>query len=297
MGNQELVFKMKHLLISIVLVKIGCCYALTSNQELFPKQIGECNEDALCAIANCSAADAPKLCPRDCTDAKCYADFGFVVDVSGSVVSHWERERSFIKQLAQQIWISPDGGHASVVQFSRDAHLMINFNNHTSLSGFEIALDGLNHWDGTTRIDLGLEVALDQMFQVANGMRPDVTHTLVLITDGNQTGKKLDYVEYRKKLNDRQIRVLVILVGNVNLNNKIRELVNKPSDIYLAKSYDDLISTEFIHNIMLCEDYSEFVDCRDKSSFCESWGKRYCGYSWFTSKKGRYSCRKTCGLC
>ena len=167
--------------------------------------------------------------------------------------SHWDRERQFIKQLAQFIWISPDGGRASVVQFSRDAKLMINFANHSSLSGFEIALDSLNHWGGITQIDKGLDVALEQQFQVTNGMRPDVTHTLVLITDGNQTGKKFDYVEYRKKLNDRQIRVLVILVGNVNLNNKIRELVNKPSDIYLAKSYDDLISNDFIHNIMLCE--------------------------------------------
>jgi len=257
----------------------------------------ESSDDTCCSIANCTAPDAQKICPTQCTDPRCYADFGFVVDVSGSVESHWDRERSFIKQLAQFIWISPDGGRASVVQFSREAQLMISFANHSSLSGFEIALDGLNHLGGITQIDKGLDVALDQQFQVTNGMRPDVTHTLVLITDGNQTGKKFDYVEYRKKLNDRQIRVLVILVGNVNLNNKIRELVNKPSDIYLAKSYDDLISTEFIHNIMLCEDYSEFVDCRDKSSFCESWGKRYCGYSWFTSKKGRYSCRKTCGLC
>ena len=96
---------------------------------------------------------------------------------------------------------------------------MINFDEHASLSEFETALDGLNHWDGTTRIDLGLEVALDQMFQVANGMRPDVSHTLVLITDGNQTGENVNYEEFRRRLNERKIRVLVILVGTANKND------------------------------------------------------------------------------
>ena len=38
---QNLIFNMKHLLISIILAEIGCCYASTSNQESFPNQIGE----------------------------------------------------------------------------------------------------------------------------------------------------------------------------------------------------------------------------------------------------------------
>jgi len=277
-----------------IFAQIGCCFAFASNFEQLSKRSGECNTDELCAIANCSATNAPKLCPMECTDAKCYADFGFVVDVSGSVESHWDRERSFIKQLAQEIWISPDRGHASVVQFSRDAKLMINFNNHTSLSGFEMALDGLHHWDGTTRIDLGLEVALDEMFQVSNGMRQDVSHTLVLITDGNQTGGNINYKDFRKRLNERRIRVLVILVGNANKND-IRHLVNRVSDLYIAPNFDGLISPEFVKNVVLCGEYSDAVECRDGSSYCSRWGSRYCRNAWFTG--GRYSCLKTCGLC
>ena len=186
-------------------------------------------------------------------DPNCYDDFGFVVDVSGSVESHWERERSFIKRLAKPIWISPEGGHASVELFSRTAGLMIPFDKFTNFSGFERALDDLTQWHGTTRIDLGLEVAMDEMFQLSNGMRPGHSHTLVLITDGHQTGTyKIDYEEFRKKLNDRKIRVLVILVGNSN-KDKIRHLVNKKSDMYEAKNFDDLIRDEFINKINLCD--------------------------------------------
>ena len=167
------------------------------------------------------------------------------------MVSHWDREKSFIKQLAQAIWISPDGGHAAVVQFSSNAELMINFSSHTSLSGFETALDGLSHWDGTTRIDQGLEVGLNKIFQESNGMRPDVSHTLVLITDGHQTGGNVNYDDFRRRLNEKKIRVLVILVGNSNRND-IRHLVNKDSDLFVASSYDDLISNAFVSNVVLC---------------------------------------------
>ena len=175
------------------------------------------------------------------------------MDVSGSVVSHWDREKSFIKQLAQAIWISPNGGRAAVVQFSSNAKLMINFSNHTSLSGFETALDGLSHWDGTTRINEGLEVALQEMFQESNGMRPNVSHNLVLITDGHQTGGNMNYDDFRRRLNRKKIRALVILVGNSNRNEvAIRHLVNKDSDLFVASSYDDLISNAFVSNVVLC---------------------------------------------
>ena len=173
------------------------------------------------------------------------------MDASGSVPSHWERQRSFIKKLVEQIELSPDGGHASVVQFNEDAQLMINFDDHTSLSGFNTALDGLNHLDGTTRIDRGLEVALDQMFQVPNGMRLDVSHTLVLITDGNQTGANVNYKILRKRLNQRKIRVLVILIGSQNQDD-IRHLVNKASELYIAPDFDALKSDSFVKKVNIC---------------------------------------------
>ena len=173
------------------------------------------------------------------------------MDVSGVVESHWDRERSLLKQLAQTIWISPNGGHAAVIQFSSHAELMVNFSNHTTLSGFETALDGLNHWDGTTKIDEALEVALSEMFQESNGMRPDVSHTLVLITDGHQTGGNVNYEEFRRRMNEKKIRVLVILVGNSNRRD-LRRLVNMDSDLYVASSYDDFISDAFVSNIGLC---------------------------------------------
>lgn len=171
------------------------------------------------------------------------------MDVSGSVKRHWGRQQSFIKQIVQPINISPIGGRAAVVQFSDRAELMINFSDQTTLAGFETALDGLHQWGATTRIDLGLEVALNEMFQQSNGMRTAVLHNLVLITDGQQVG--VNYESFRKRFNERKIRVIVILVGKARKED-IRHLVNAEADLYVAKNYEELVSSSFIQSITFC---------------------------------------------
>ena len=181
----------------------------------------------------------------------CKGDFGFVLDCSGSVEGHWDLEKSFVKQIVRQINISPNGGRAGITEFSTDAELKIKFSYHTSLAGFENQLDNLDHLaHGTTRIDRGLELALDAMFQESNGMRPNVTQNLVLITDAQQVG--VDFEAFRKRFNEQKIRVIVILVGNVRKDD-IRHLVNVDSDLYIADDYDQLISDSFIQDITLCE--------------------------------------------
>ena len=137
--------------------------------------------------------------PPKNSNPECNADFGFVADVSASVENHWDDEKSFIKKLVETIVISEEGGRAAVTSFSNEAALQIKFDDHTTYSTFEAALDQIPYVGSTTKIDMGLEVALDEMFQVFNGMRPDVHQTMVLITDGQQAGVNFDM--YRERFN------------------------------------------------------------------------------------------------
>ena len=179
----------------------------------------------------------------------CNADFGFLLDSSGSVDSHWQRQLGFVKQIVKSINLSSNGGRAAVAEFSNKAELMIKFSDYITLKGFESAVDKLDHWHGTTKIELGLEVALNQMFKQSNGMRPNVPHTLVLITDAQQT--RVEFEKFRKQFNERKIRVLVILVGN-GRKEDIRFLANRDADLYEAKSFDELITEPFVRSITLC---------------------------------------------
>ena len=151
------------------------------------------------------------------------------MDVSGSVGSHWDDEKTFVKKLAQAIKISPEGGHAAVTIFSSknnvhpDAELMIKFSDHTALNSFDDAVDALPNWGGGTRINKGLDVARDEMFRESNGMRPTAPKTLVLITDGQQSN--VNYAAYATFFHDKKIRVIVVGVGNVRQDDLLK-LVN-----------------------------------------------------------------------
>ena len=128
---------------------------------------------------------------------------------------------------------------------------MIRFSDHITSSSFAENVDKLPYWGRTTKIDLGLEVALEEMFQEYNGMRPNASQTMVILTDGRQTSKRLRFDLWREKLNNAGIRVLVIGVGNVNKRD-LRHLVNHDKDFYIAKDFDVLLSDEFMKSIILC---------------------------------------------
>ena len=85
-------------------------------------------------------------------------DVGFVVDVSGSVGSHYPEEQEFVKQFAESMGVSKNGAHASVVQFSNKAWLEIPFMDDSTT--FITAVDALKLNGGSTRIDKGLDLSL-----------------------------------------------------------------------------------------------------------------------------------------
>ena len=117
-------------------------------------------------------------------DPLCNADFGFVMDVSSSVKNHTDDEKLFVKKLLRPLFISPQGAQVAVTTFANRAKLMIKFSDHATYPSFEAAVDALPYWGTTTKINLGLKVAIEQMFQESNGMRSGALRTLFLITDG-----------------------------------------------------------------------------------------------------------------
>ena len=127
---------------------------------------------------------------------------------------------------------------------------MIKFSDHATYPSFEAAVDALPYWGSTTKINLGLKVAIEQMFQESNGMRSGALRTLFLITDGQQYD--IDFNSWRENLNKAEIRIIVIGVGNVNQRELIH-LVNRDEDLYLAKDFDMLLSDSFIKSIRVCD--------------------------------------------
>ena len=112
---------------------------------------------------------------------------GFLLDVSNTVqYCEYSNALKFINSIADKINLSPCGGRAAVMLFAKNAELVIKFSDFVTPSTFKQKVNGLDRTivaSDDTNINLALNHALTQMFNVRNGMRPNVNKTLVLMTD------------------------------------------------------------------------------------------------------------------
>ena len=179
-----------------------------------------------------------------CSSATPY-DVGFILDVSGSIGSRdWEIEKTFTKKLARVIDISPSGGRAGVVLFNSYAYTKIKFNSYNTYTAFASGVDRLPYRGGGTSISWGLRMALSQLFVTSAGMRTNSHKEIVLITDGRDSGR--DYDSLARQYRSRNIKIIVIGVGNVDRHN-LMKLVSNSKDFYIANNFQQLDS--FAENV------------------------------------------------
>ena len=180
------------------------------------------------------------------------ADVGFIVDSSGSLSSHYGKEKDFVKQMINRLQLSASGIHSSLILFSHSASLRILFSDYDNGNDFNKAVDALPLLNSVTRIDKALKVASDRMFKQANGMRSYVPHTLILLTDGQQTSGP-DVVPPSvavKPLHKAGIKVIVVGIGSGVNPTELKSIVNSPKYLYFfAKDFDELRSPAFVDKV------------------------------------------------
>ena len=103
------------------------------------------------------------------------ADIGFVIDSSGSIGrSNWGRMKRFLKALVSKLDISASNTHISAVAYSNKPEVVYRFNNRQGTDDVNSAFDGMRWQRGLTYTDKALLLANSDLFQTANGMRPNV---------------------------------------------------------------------------------------------------------------------------
>ena len=189
----------------------------------------------------------------NCHEVLTVSDVGFILDVSGSITDeYWEEEKTFVKNLTREFDILPHGARVSIVTFNDDAVLAIMFSDHKTNADFETALSKIDRRGyGGTNIGAGLAKALDDMFQVKNGMRPASPHVAVLITDGKNGNKK--FATFRNRFQGNEIKILAVGVGAF-VDDELRRLVGLVDKDFLSvKDFSKLNINDFIKNTTFCK--------------------------------------------
>lgn len=176
------------------------------------------------------------------------ANIGFIVDSSGSLRRDYNKEKEFVKGIATSFGLGNAGSRAGVVTFSYEAKLSIGIDQFNNVNDFNKAVDDIPLMGYTTRIDKALQLAKEKLFL---GARKDATNILILLTDGSQTPDRdaVNPAVVAKELTDDSTKLIVIGIGKGIKVNELRSIAGNPSNVYLAKDFNRLRSSEFVQQI------------------------------------------------
>ena len=188
-------------------------------------------------------------------------DLAFIVDSSGSIGSkNYLKEKHFIKQLARSFGVAPGQSRAALVLYSNSASVKAGFDQYPTLEEFHKSVDDLPYEEGSTRIDLALEKANQEVFPQA---RKGVPKIAILITDGKQTktadSKGLE--EASEPLRKAGVRVLAVGVGLGVDINELRSVTESDDDVVLAPNSSDLLLQIGNLTSRACELAGECKEC------------------------------------
>ncbi|XP_041833160.1 collagen alpha-1(VII) chain, partial [Melanotaenia boesemani] len=198
---------------------------------------------------------------------KAKADIVFLVDESSSIgVNNFMKMKDFIFRMVTYFpVIGTQGTQIAVVHYSDEPRIEIRLNDFKDRNSLLRAIRGLRYGGGNTKTGKGISYVLQELFQESLGMRQDVAHVLVLITDGRAQDDVIPPSRIARALG---VSVLVVGVSNADIEelNKIAAPTSY-KNIFYSPTFDDFpsIEREFIKSICGDEVLSEFK-LRDESA-------------------------------
>ncbi|XP_069556447.1 collagen alpha-1(VII) chain [Brachyistius frenatus] len=188
------------------------------------------------------------------------ADIVFLVDESSSIgPNNFIKMKDFIFRVATYFpVVGSQGTQLAVVHYSDEPRIEFRLNDFKDRNSVLRALRALRYGGGNTKTGKGISYVLQELFQESLGMRQDVAHVLVLITDGRAQDNVVPPSRIARALG---VSVLAVGVSNADMEelNKIAAPASY-KNIFYSPTFDDFpsIEREFIYSICSEELLSEF---------------------------------------
>ncbi|XP_015814761.3 collagen alpha-1(VII) chain isoform X2 [Nothobranchius furzeri] len=215
--------------------------------------------DPITALKPATVSTKSTAPPRPvCGRAK--ADIVFLLDESSSIgVNNFIKMKDFIFRVATYFpVISPQGTQIAVVHYSDEPRIEFRLSDFKDRNSLLRAIRGLPYRGGNTKTGKGISYVLQEVFQESLGMRQDVAHVLVLITDGRAQDDVLPPSIVARVFG---VSVLTVGVSNADIEelNKIAASASY-KNVFYSPTFDDFpsIEREFISSICSEELLSEF---------------------------------------
>lgn len=239
-------------LLSCIFLATGKVIVDTSSERVHPKDDEPYtqNDAAENLLERSHVGELLSSLAKPQNDAVCTndADIGFILDSSGSIWEHYDKEKFFLNSLVESFGLGSTKSRASVITFSYYSVLSIKFNDFFDINVFKTAVNKIPLMRSVTLMDKALRLAQREMFKTANGARPDKPKVLVLLTDGEQTTKYQveDPAPVVKELRAQGVNVLVVGMGRYVKESSLIKIAGSADKAFRVTQFKDLISPAFI---------------------------------------------------
>ena len=171
-------------------------------------------------------------------------DVAILVDTSEGISSiDFEREKNFVKSLVRSLTISSGLSRVSMMSYSNETDLTVNFSDQQTKASLLRRVDALPFLGGRPQIGQALETAAAQLFSPSGTARAAVPRTVVIVT----THCCQDRITGASRLNEtvallrrNGVKILVTAVCDDVDDEGLRTLVEDEEDIITAGSFEGL---------------------------------------------------------
>lgn len=183
-----------------------------------------------------------------CLSVQCKEErinLGFVMGMSSSItVKNYEKQRNFVKNVADTFSISMGKTETGVVTYNEEASLWIRFGQHKNNEEFKTAVDKIPYWGGQTRIERGLKMAADGLFGAIKQERANLSKILIVLINGDQSldPKVISLDQAVLPLLQLGVRLLAVGIGSDVSRDELRLIVEKDEDIFTVDNFDELLA-------------------------------------------------------
>ena len=189
----------------------------------------------------------------------------FLLDSSGSIQSSGEHNyqimKDFIKGIVKSFVIGPDDTRVAVATFSSKSRFEIQFDftKYNTTADIVDAIQNIPFYDGYTYTGDALDRLRRYLFPLA---RTDVSHTLIVLTDGRARDKVEDPAE---RLRDMGVHIIAVGVGDADYK-ELEDIASGPDD-------ENVFTTSFDSILNLAGSILEDVCKGERYIYCQRFPK------------------------
>lgn len=207
---------------------------------------------AFTQLSNIEALVKQKACHPKCQHHP--AEVVFVIDRSTSIyIRDFQKQLQFVSDVINVFDVSPTMTRVAAVAFSTNASVEFHLDEYTDKANLMARTMKIAYTSGSTETAQALRLARLSVLTPAHGMRPDVAHIVIVITDG-RSQKYHDTQREAAALKDTGAIVFAIGVGPNVDPVELQNIGSTPADKFVFKTsgYDALPSIKNVLAFNAC---------------------------------------------